>query len=1563
MKQAILFFISLLTITGTVAQTLDEIKRTKKIRAAFSDNAKRDINYRLAVEFARYLDVELVPVSTTWSENFSLNGETPPDLKTNPNLSYTPDALRKADIVCNTIYVMDWRKKFFDYAVIYQSVDLLLTRDDTTKPKTYEDLKGRTVAFIENSYYETRIKEIDEMIGGGIKLRRTKTDIEPQRLLISGKVDAIVQGVNNSVKFLQRHPKFTIAFPIAPKVNAGWAVKKNNTELKKEIENFFEVIKGNGVLDKIFYEQYGINYHTFIDIININSELRISEHRDLDEIIESNKLKVGLRVADMVYSKTGKKQLCHALAESFAQFIGVELDITIVPYFSDYFKNENGRIIRNKAYTPQIFNEFDIACDIISELEWRKSKMDIIGFLPDAQVVVGRRETEIQSISDLRKYKGTTVKGTIYEDVLNKHNIENYEFSTINNLLSDVADKNADYTLFSNAIYIIPQYPELDAKFIIGDLGRKGWALSKSQPKLKQKLLTFFDNAQKSGLLNRLFEDQTGMTLSVAEKYLTVLHETSQAGQFPFVSYGAENGLPQENVLSIFQDNDSYLWFGTYSGAVKYTGKEMKIINSQNGLNDNIVNDINQDSDNNIYFATSKGVSILSHEKIHTVFPHTSFMHIYIDKSDNKWLSGKDGIYMISKTGEKIYYNKTNFGVPKYIQSLTKDQQGDNLYIASSKGLYRMNLNNNKVDKLVDEFCNFVFTDRDNNLWFSTNNELFLAPLNKANVRFKKRKLNNGLQIPPVTIKTVIQTKDGSIWAISEYKVFQILAINQKAISYDQSIGLKNTSILSIFEDREDNMWFGFSGGIQKLTNKSLRNFYPDEINGYVYSVLEDANGRIWISTKNGIYYYKEKLIDITGTVSENRATCIAAIMPNKNILIANIHGYTELDVNTLDVVDRRQFKNNLPQLEGLFISSKGQLFLMTGQEGKIYYFENPDAEPLICENNSTSLVYQLLEYDNRILGANNTGLVIFTENKFEKLIDIDSTLWTLCKDADTLWIGTERGLGKSVHNQFSYIKSKISAKAIKSILPANASDHLWLGTTRGFMYYNKNTRQSEFTIDTKDGLSGNEIVINGIFRDSRDLIWIPTFHGLTTFDLRKRRINKAVPKSNIEKVWINGIQVKKLPEKLRYNQNNLIFELTGISFKDEQSIEYDFYMRGLENDYPASKGKEYKAHYAGLPPGKYEFVYRTKNKDGLWGYYNSIEFEILSPFWTRWWFILLIASLLILSVYGIVRWRLYALHQKNVILEETVQKRTAELHKQADNLKRANEEITLQKETIEKNHRKITDSINYASKIQTAVLPPEEVLKKGLKQHFILFLPRDIVSGDFYWMKKIDNKVVVVAADCTGHGVPGAFMSLLGVSFLNEIANYSDMKRANHVLNELRVQVKKSLQQTGQASKAKDGMDIALCIIDLETKIVQYSGAHNPLFIISKRHENPLAARNLPEDTRYTLFQEGNVELVEIKGDKMPIGIYYREKASFTNHQIQLLEDDTIYLFSDGYADQFGGQVGDKYMAGNFKKLLVSIFNKPMPEQKQILLKTLENWKGGNYKQIDDILVIGIRL
>jgi len=281
--------------------------------------------------------------------------------------------------------------------------------------------------------------------------------------------------------------------------------------------------------------------------------------------------------------------------------------------------------------------------------------------------------------------------------------------------------------------------------------------------------------------------------------------------------------------------------------------------------------------------------------------------------------------------------------------------------------------------------------------------------------------------------------------------------------------------------------------------------------------------------------------------------------------------------------------------------------------------------------------------------------------------------------------------------------------------------------------------------------------------------------------------------------------------------------------------------------------------------------------------------------------------------------------------LERKVEERTEEVVRQKEEIEFKNSEL----QTL---YKQVTDSILYAKRIQEAILTPESVMKALLPKSFVLFRPKDIVSGDFYWFDKKEKNVYFSAVDCTGHGVPGAFMSLVGYNILRDIVKNTKLQKPAEMLNKMRDDVVNTLNADRDENRAKDGMDMNLCCINFENMELQYAAAYNPLYLVR------------------------NGELKEYAANKFPIGAFIGEIKEFDNHTIPLQKGDLIYVFSDGYADQFGGEKGKKFMVGNFRKLILKVSASPIEQQKQLLEDALVKWQG-EHEQVDDVLIIGVQV
>jgi serine phosphatase RsbU (regulator of sigma subunit) len=474
---------------------------------------------------------------------------------------------------------------------------------------------------------------------------------------------------------------------------------------------------------------------------------------------------------------------------------------------------------------------------------------------------------------------------------------------------------------------------------------------------------------------------------------------------------------------------------------------------------------------------------------------------------------------------------------------------------------------------------------------------------------------------------------------------------------------------------------------------------------------------------------------------------------------------------------------------------------------------------------------------------------------------------------------------------------------------------------------------------------------INTIYPEDNGFIWIGTTDGLIRFDENIYKdynqeyhslIRKVTLLNNDSSIFrgtnfiteqgllkITTSQNKEFEQELPYRFNSIRFDFSASFYEYSGKTSFSYRLEGNDSKW-SQWTKESFREYTNLREGKYTFSVKARNIYGTESITAQYSFNILPPWYRS---VVAYISYVILAV--IMFWlfaRLYSyrLKRENIRLEGIVTERTAEVVRQKDEIVSKNIVLEYQKKEIE-------DSIRYARRIQSAVIPSEKDCVNLLTDSFVVFKPLNIVSGDFYWISQAGNRIVFTAADCTGHGVPGAFMSMLGVAFLNEIVNKDNITQPDMILNKLREMVIGALQQQGISGEARDGMDIAIITIDKQENKLEYAGAYNPLIMIR------------------------NGELTETAGDKMPIGIY-ENMHPFSKHEIRLEKGDVFYMSSDGYEDQFGGPDGKKFKSKKLKQLLLEIHTYPMEKQKEILEKTFEDWKG-DLPQVDDVVLAGLTI
>ena len=509
---------------------------------------------------------------------------------------------------------------------------------------------------------------------------------------------------------------------------------------------------------------------------------------------------------------------------------------------------------------------------------------------------------------------------------------------------------------------------------------------------------------------------------------------------------------------------------------------------------------------------------------------------------------------------------------------------------------------------------------------------------------------------------------------------------------------------------------------------------------------------------------------------------------------------------------------------------------------------------------------------------------------------------------------------------------NRLPNKWIDVVYP-DENNVVWFGMSNDLFCYNENVEyeyQSKFNAVIRNINIGNDSSI---------------FAG--TFFTR--------PDSSTIKILLNQQTGQK--NTISFKNNSVTFNFASTSFENEKAIQYSYFLKGFRESW-SNWAPETKAVFTNLLEGDYEFQVKAKNIYGVESSIASYSFTVRPPWWRTIIAYILYVIFSAALIWAIVKYNTRRLQLDKIRLEQIVKERTAEILKQKDELETQRDQIIAQKKDI-------TDSIRYASRIQRAVLPSEKVMKDVLPEHFVLFKPRDIVSGDFYWMTQKDQKIILVAADCTGHGVPGAFMSMLGMSFLNEIVNKGSLTQANQILNELREHVITQLKQTGGSGEGetKDGMDLSLVVIDKKSRNIQFSGANNSMYVVrpltpeektNKVDEKDLARGSLRTETH---------ELFQVNADKMPIGTSAHNDVPFSVSELPMIAGQTLYILSDGYEDQFGGPMGKKFLSKGNETLPSCHFRaNHMLEQRNLLNQTIEDWKG-ELDQVDDILVIGLKI
>ncbi|NOQ74569.1 MAG: SpoIIE family protein phosphatase [Crocinitomix sp.] len=1023
-----------------------------------------------------------------------------------------------------------------------------------------------------------------------------------------------------------------------------------------------------------------------------------------------------------------------------------------------------------------------------------------------------------------------------------------------------------------------------------------------------------------------------------------------------FWHFTRENGLPGNNIKSIFEDSQGNIWFGVKGqGICKYDGLNFESLSGSEGFLSHYVFAINEDYSGNLWFATNQGLvkydgEALTYYTTNEGLSDNNIREIYIDQDENLWVGTLRG-GLNKFDGEAFVHLTVKEGlIGNHVTSIQNDLEG-NIWVSTFDGISKLQgdvlTNYTTKQGLSDNKVIAIGLDKDGNLWFGTSNaginKLDLSANNNkgAFVHYKKE---NGLTSDNVS--KILVDSGGNLWLGSWG--LGVSKFNQGSFRLlDNLYGKNNLTIRSLFEDSKGNIWFGGNGlGINKHDGQTIYHYPAKEIfsNRNVACMLEDEAGNIWFGTKGGgmARFDGEQFLVFTTNQGLSHNYVESLLQDDSgNLWACTPNGINQLikSSNGFEIIQFTEANG----LVNDYIRSA-----CNGQNGELWF----------CTEEFGIIRYEPIKGDKT-----KGRFTSFTEREGLS----DNELITIKNDNQgNIWIGTKGGgLNKfkppnaeNSQGSFTYytVHENLTDDKIRSI-NFDRKNRIWVGTIKGISILDFGEHEVvDFDqhpkriigLTKQDGLMGQNIYGGVGLIDSRNRGWWGTGKGLTQLHLEEYEIDHTPPRIHLRSVGINtqfhdyhaaglkdslGFKYSSAtphfnyPQDLEldYDHNHISFYFTGIDWKAPHKIVYSYKMDGREGSNWSVPSKDNKADYRNLTHGNYTFKVRAKGIAEEWSAPFEYTFSIHPPWWHTWWARIGYFVFFGILIFGFVSWRTNKLKQRQKELESEVEAATREIIQKRD-------ELEHQKAVIENAHREITDSIAYAKRIQHAILPPMNLVKQQLPNSFVLYLPKDVVAGDFYWMEQREELTLFAVGDCTGHGVPGAMVSIVCINALNRAVREFNLSDPAEILDKTRALVVREFAQKNQ--EVSDGMDIALCALQ-GNKLI-YAGAYNPLWIIR------------------------GGELLETKANKQPIGSFDRA-TPFTSHSFELEPADVVYIMSDGFQDQFGGEKGKKFKSGKLKKLIVSIQDQSLAEQKDLMRKTFIDWKM-DFEQVDDVCIIGVK-
>ena len=1039
-----------------------------------------------------------------------------------------------------------------------------------------------------------------------------------------------------------------------------------------------------------------------------------------------------------------------------------------------------------------------------------------------------------------------------------------------------------------------------------------------------------------------------------------ILTQVSFGQSYRFRNYGVVNNLPSGVVYTLIQDNNGYLWVGTTEGLSLFDGFGFYNIQFPDSSSGRYPTVSIKDKKGNLWFGCNDGKVFHTSGRIlkETPLPEASGTGI------SSIIEGPDGkLYVIGQRKPVFRIDPAkpeeavtiSFSPDPTIFSAAFTKTGEILF-GTQENLVICKI---EVDSLITKGIVEGFDySRIMSIHPIKSGSGFIIGTDGNGLFSYKYDGNNGILsrfkgfpgLETITVKSITEDSQNNIWiSTGGTGAVKMQLMNNSdsiaAVRYlNKTSGLAGDIVLTIFEDAEQNIWMGFNGdGLSVLTSDAFEFHTPGEKNQPKSIIFSGKLGEEYLlGTPSGFYLYNP---------AENKTMSFTPMPPQA--------GRYEINSYYIDNSDN------------IWIGTKGSGLFMKPVKGGINQFyksgdtgaDNITSIRISGDNiwlstiNGVRIISRQTKALKRSYG-NNDGLphnyinqillmedgsgYIATESDRLCRIDIDSGIFysdatmygtllnnvlALTKDSKgVLWAATEGNGVFECHPDS--VKSLSTANGLLSnytySIFADKEDNIWIGHERGISRYDQKTGITKgYSTDFANGGKCNE---GAIYESPDGKIFIGTTEGVIIYDRLKDQKAHTAPLNNINSVTINDVEYPyqasySLPHKKRYNVR---VNFTGIYFSNPEKVYYSTFLENYDTDWSKLSGSREVTY--NLSDGNYKFSLLSVNEDGQTQESPlTFEINIKKPVWRTWWFILSLIGIATGAVIVIIREREKAQKKIQEYLETELDARTKVVMKQKTELEIQNLEIT--------------DSINYARRIQSSILPDLKRLKEHFKEAFVLFYPRDIVSGDFYWFDKLDDeKFVLVCADSTGHGVPGAFMSMIGSTLLQDIVSRQRITKPSEILTMLDKQIFSTLNQNLEVGVSNDGMDIIVCEFTLKNRHVRFASAMRPVLIVM------------------------GGESYYIKGNRASIGGQTVSEKYFDDQEYYLNEGDSIYMFTDGLPDQFGGPEGKKMKIARLKTFIEDIHTLPVDQQEAAIAKYYMEWKGV-YEQVDDILFMGVKV